>query len=84
MSGKSFMYGHGESYRGERSAQALTILAGLRQAGAHPLPQNLPLELREDSEQSRHGPADGLGGFDMVLKKSRARGHGRAFRATYP
>jgi len=38
-----------------RPVQALAVLACLRQASTNSFPENLPLELREDGQQCRHG-----------------------------
>src|SRR6266702_4984241 len=42
-----------------RSAQALAVLACMRQAGAYPFSENLPLELRKNGQQASHRATSG-------------------------
>ena len=49
----------GVESRRYRPAQALAVLAGLRQAGADSFPENLPFELGKDGQQAGHRSTGG-------------------------
>ena len=47
----------GVQHRCCRTAQALTVLAGVVQASPYPFSQDVPFEFSENSEQTGHSPA---------------------------